>query len=62
MARFEGFADWNADYRSRARKKKQEEQKKKDDERRLDELEHAMKRAQEQIYTLSQERPSQQRQ
>ena len=35
---FEGFADWNDDYRSRARKKKQEEQKRKlEEEKRKEE-------------------------
>ena len=29
MPWFEGFADWNADYRSRVRNKQQEEQKRK---------------------------------
>ena len=47
---YEGFADWNDDYRSRARKKKQEEQKKKEEALRLEgleskhlELEHAFR-------------------
>jgi hypothetical protein len=73
---FEGFVDWNADYRSRARKKQQEEQKRKlEEEQRKEEalrlecleskhleLECAFRRQQEQIDSLSRERASQRQQ
>jgi len=63
---YEGFADWNDDYRSRARKKKQEEQKKKEKELELEgliashqKLQQLFMLQQEQIDSLSQERASQ---
>src|SRR5215216_6313304 len=73
---YEGFEDWNADYRSHARKKMEEEKKRKLEEEqrkqqaeRLQGLEskHAklalqFQRQQQQIDSLSQERGSQQRQ
>src|SRR5215216_7054358 len=73
---YEGFADWNDDYRSRARKKMEEEKKTKlDEEQRKQEAErlkglesaHAelalqFQRQQQKIDSLSQERGSQQRQ
>ena len=67
---FEGFADWNATYRSRARKKQQEEEQRKQHEadhlRMVEskhaELERAYLRQQEQIDSLSQERASQRQQ
>ena len=73
---YEGFSDWNTDYRSRARKKMEEEKKRKleeeqrkQDAERLQGLEarHAdlalkFQQQQQQIDSLSQERGSQQRQ
>ena len=73
---YEGFADWNTDYRSRARKKKQEEQKRKLEEEqrkkegdrlqglvsRHAELALAFQRQQQQTDSLSEERGSQHRQ
>ena len=71
---YEGFSDWNADYRTRARKKIAEEKKRKmeEEQRKLDyerlqglESAHAdlavkFQRQQEQIDSLSQQRGSQQ--
>ena len=70
---YEGFSDWNSDYRTRARKKIAEEKKRKmEEERKLDyerlqglESAHAdlavkFQRQQEQIDSLSQQRGSQQ--
>ena len=71
---YEGFSDWNADYRSRARRKMEEEKKRKlEEEQRKHEAEclkgleskHAelalqFQRQQQQIDSLSQERGSQQ--
>ena len=73
---YEGFSDWNTDYRTRARKKIAEEKKRKMEEEqrkrgyeRLQGLEASQaelaakfQRQQEQIDSLSQERGSQQRQ
>ena len=70
---YEGFSDWNADYRTRARKKIAEEKKRKmeEEQRKLDyeclqglESAHAdlaikFQRQQEQIDSLSQQRGSQ---
>ena len=70
---YEGFSDWNADYRTRARRKiveekhwKMEEDKRKLDYERLQGLESAQadlvvkfRRQQEQIDSLSQQRGSQ---
>ena len=71
---YEGFSDWNTDYRTRARKKIAEEKKRKMEEQRkldyerLQGLESAhtdlalkLQRQQQQINSLSQERGSQQR-
>ena len=73
---YEGFSDWNADYRTRARRKiaeekqrKIEEEKRKLDYERLQGLESAhtdmavkFQRQKEQIDSLSQQRGSQQQQ
>ena len=57
---YEGFSDWNADYRSRARRKKLEEEQRKQEVERLQGLESAhadlalkFQRQQQQIDSLS---------
>ena len=58
---YEGFSDWNADYRSRARRKKLDEEQRKQEAERLQGLESAhadlalkFQRQQQQIDPLSQ--------
>ena len=61
---YEGFSDWNTDYRSRARRKKLEEEQRKQEAERLQGLEArnadlALKfQRQQQVDSLSQERGS----